>query len=140
MDESKERRTELVVTGGDAAKVLQFVEEALDEVALFVDRLLPAVTLLAIGFVGNIGDCALSPNAQTHVIGIVALVGDDDGFWIEPVEQGLGAGHVMVVARRQDQPDRAAFRIDPRVDLRGEASSASAHTTNSTVFLTPEAC
>jgi hypothetical protein len=26
------------------------------------------------------------------------------------------------------------------VDLRGEASSASAHTTISTLFLTPEAC
>src|SRR5262245_6735725 len=44
---------------------------------------------------------------------------------------GLGAGHVMDVAGRDQKADRAAFRIDPRVDL-GEASSALAHTTIST--------
>ena len=82
----------------------------------------------------------MSPDAQSHAIGIVALVGDDDGFGIEPVEQGLGAGQVVIVARRQDQPDRTAFRIDPRVDFRGETAPASAHTTNSTLFFTPEAC
>src|SRR5262245_29229124 len=48
---------------------------------------------------------------------------------------GLGAGHVMDVAGRDQEADRAAFRIDPRVDLGGEASSALAHTTISTLFL-----
>ena len=140
MDKGKERRTELIVAGGDTTEVLQLVEEALNQVALPVDEFLPTVSLLAIGFVGNIGDGTLSPDAQTDAIRIVALVGNDDGFAIEPLQQGLGAGHIVVVAGRQDQPDRTAFRIDPRVDFRGEAASASAHTTNSTLFFTPEAC
>ena len=56
MDESKERSAELVVAGSDAAEILQFVEEALDEAAFLADGRLPAVALLAVGFVGNIGD------------------------------------------------------------------------------------
>jgi len=40
----------------------------------------------------------------------------------------------MDVAGRDQKADRAAFRIDPRVDLGGEASSALAHTTISTLF------
>src|SRR5262245_35597043 len=71
---------------------------------------------------------------------IIALVGDDDGTVLEPVEQCLGASGVMHLARRDQEADRAAFRVDARVDLRGEAASASAHTTISTLFLGPEAC
>lgn len=44
------------------------------------------------------------------------------------VEQRLGAGHVMDLPGRDQEAERAAFRIDPRVDLLAEASSASAHT------------
>ena len=79
-------------------------------------------------------------NAGANTVGIVALVGDDDSAFLEPVEQPLGMGDVVVVAGRDQEPDRAALRIDTRVDFRGEAASASAHTTNSTLFLTPEAC
>ena len=55
-------------------------------------------------------------------------------------DQRLGTGDIMLVARRDQEADRAAFRVDPRVDLRGEAAAASPHTTISTLFLTPEAC
>src|SRR5262245_22597657 len=48
-------------------------------------------------------------------------------------------GAVMDVAGRDQEADRAAFRIDPRVDLGGEASSALAHT-RSPLFFGPEAC
>ena len=68
------------------------------------------------------------------------LDGDDDGARLDPLEQCLGGGHVMVVSRRNQQPDRPAFRIDACVDFRREAAAASTDTTNSTLFLTPEAC
>ncbi|KYK50588.1 hypothetical protein A1D31_38745 [Bradyrhizobium liaoningense] len=76
----------------------------------------------------------------TNTIGIVAFVGDDDGARIESVEQGLGARHVGGLAGGDHEADRAAFRVDARVDFGGEAASASAHTTISTLFFTPEAC
>lgn len=76
----------------------------------------------------------------TNTVRIVAFVGNDHGTLLETGEQRFGAGDVVDLAGRDQEADWAAFRVDPRVDLRGEASSASAHTTISTLFLTPEAC
>ncbi|MDA9481411.1 hypothetical protein XI07_05195 [Bradyrhizobium sp. CCBAU 11445] len=90
MNESEERRAELIVAAGDASKLLQFVEEALSVVALAIDSLLPPEPLLPVGFVGNVGDRTLITDVRTNTIGIVAFVGDDDGARIESVEQGLG--------------------------------------------------
>jgi len=76
----------------------------------------------------------------TNATGIIAFVGDNDCARLKSIEQGLGARHVVGFARGDDQTDRTAFRVDARVDFRGEAASASAHTTISTLFFTPEAC
>jgi len=109
-------------------------------VTLTVDGLLPAELLLSVGPVGYVGNGTLSPDMRANAIRIVAFVGNDDGALLKAVKQGLGAGDVVDLAGRDQEADRAAFRVDPRVDLRSEAASASAHTTISTLFLTPEAC
>jgi len=109
-------------------------------VTLAVDELFPTELLVPVGPVGNVGNGTLSSDMRANAIRIVALIGNDDGALLKAVEQGLSAGDVMDFAGRDQQADRAAFRVDPRVDFRGEAASASAHTTISTVFLTPEAC
>ena len=79
-------------------------------------------------------------NAGSNAVGVIALVGDDDGAGLEPFEQGPGACDVVVVPRRYQEADRPAFAIDTRVDLGREPAPASTDTTNSTLFLTPEAC
>ena len=90
---------------------------------------------------GNVGDGTLSPDMRANAIGIVALVGDDDGA-LRRGRRAAAAAQVTSwtspgeIRRQTGRP----FAIDPRVDFRGEASSASAHTTISTLFLTPEAC
>ena len=88
----------------------------------------------------NVGNGALSADMGTNSIGIVSLVGDDNGTLLEPLEQRLGVGDVMSLAGRDQETYRAAFGIDQRVDFRGEATSASPHTTISTLFFAPEAC
>ncbi len=140
MDKGEEGGTELVVTGCDMPELLELVEEALDEVALTIDRLLPAILPLAIGAVRNVGGGTLIANAGSHAVGVVTLVGDDDGARLEAVEQGPRARDVVVVSRRDQEADGPAFRIDPRVDFRREPAPASTDTTNATLFLTPEAC
>ena len=140
MDESQERRSELVVSGGDPPELLQPVEEPFHVIALAIDGLGPAEALLPVGFVGNIGDCTLGSNMCSNEISIIALVGDDDGTRVEPVEQRRGSRDVVIVAGRNQEPDRAAFRVDAGMDFRCEPAPASAHTTISTLFLTPEAC
>ena len=82
----------------------------------------------------------MSTDAGANAVGIVALVGDDDGARREPFQQRLGARDVVVVARRDQEPDRPAFAVDARVDLGREPAPASTDTTNSTLFFTPEAC
>lgn len=75
-----------------------------------------------------------------NAIGVIALIGDDDGSPVEAIKEWLGVDDIVVVSGGDQEADRAAFRVDPRVDLRREASSASPHTTISTLFFTPEAC
>ena len=82
----------------------------------------------------------MSTDAGPHAVGVIALVGKDDGARLEPFEQGLGRSDIVVVARRDEQLYRAALSVDPRVDFRREPASAVTDTTNSTLFLTPEAC
>ena len=140
MDESQEGGSELVIAGGDAPELLQPVEETFDVVALSIDAFLPAEALLPVGFFGNVGDRTLGSNMRTNAIGIVALIGDHDRALVESFEQRLGGGRVMVVARRNQERDRTALRIDAGMDFRREPAPASAHTTISTLFFTPEAC
>ena len=109
-------------------------------VALAVEGLFPSEFSLPVGAVWDVGDRALVTDAAPHAVSVIALVGDDNGAALQAIEQRLGTGDIMVVARRDQEADRAAFRVDPRVDLRGEAAAASPHTTISTLFLTPEAC
>jgi len=109
-------------------------------VALAIDGPVPPELLLPVGAVRDVGDRALITDAGAHAVGVVALVGNHHGAPIEAFEQSRGAGHVVIVAGRDQEADRAALAVDARVDLRGEAASASPHTTNSTLFFTPEAC
>ena len=109
-------------------------------VALAVDRLFPTEPLLPVGAIGNVGNGTLGPDMRANAIRIVAFVGNDHGMLLKALEQCWGAGDVMDLAGRDQEADGAAFRVDPRMDFGGEASSASAHTTISTLFLTPEAC
>lgn len=82
----------------------------------------------------------MNTNAGANAVGVIALVGKDDGARLEPIEQRLGRGDVVIVARRNQQLDRPALTVDAGVDLRREPAPASTDTTNSTLFFTPEAC
>jgi hypothetical protein len=57
-----------------------------------------------------------------------------DGTLFDAFEQRLGMRDVVIVARRDQEMDRTALRIDTRVDFRREAAAASPHTTISTFF------
>jgi hypothetical protein len=131
---------ELVVAGGDAPELFELVEEALDIVALAVECLGPTKALLAADHVGNIGDGATRFDVKAEAIGVIGLVRDDDGAAGEIGQKRFGAGQIMRLSRRDQELERPALAVDPRVDLRGEPAAASPHTTISTLFLTPEAC
>lgn len=109
-------------------------------VALAIEGLCPPGLSPAVGAAGDVGNGTLSSDLGADSIRVVGFIGDHNRTRLEPLEQGLSVGDVMGLARRDQQAYRAAFRIDPRVDFRGEAASASAHATISTLFFAPEAC
>lgn len=90
MKESQITGAELVIASGDAAELFQFVEEALDVVALTVECLGPAEALLAPDHVGNVADAAASLDVVSQAVGVISLVGDDGCPGAESGQQGLG--------------------------------------------------
>src|SRR5262245_18162574 len=109
-------------------------------VALTIKGLCPPGLPRAMRSAGDVGNGALSPDMGADSIRVVCFISDHNRTRLEPVEQGLGVGDVMGLAGRDQQAYRAAFRVDPCVDFRREATSASAHATISTLFFAPEAC
>ncbi len=140
MNESHEGCAELVVAGGDATELLELVEEALDIVALAVQRFGPTEALFAPDHIGDVGDGAALLDVKAQAIGVIGLVSDDDGTVSKIGQERFGACQVKRLSGRDQQLDRPALAVDPRVDFRGEPAAASPHTAISTLFLTPEAC
>jgi len=140
LDESHKGGAELVVAGGDAPELFELIEEALDIVALAVECLLPTKALFATDHVGNVGDCAAILDVASQAIGVVCLVGDDDGTAGKIGQEWFSARQIMRLSGRNQELERPALAIDPRVDFRGEPAATSPHTAISTLFLTPEAC
>jgi len=140
LDESHESCTELVVASGDTPELLELVEEAFDVVTLAIESLGPTEALLAADHVGNVGDGAAGLDVKSQAIGVVGLVGDDDGAVSEIGKERFGAGQVMCLSGRDQELERPPLAVDPCVDFRGEPAAASPHTAISTLFLTPEAC
>jgi len=108
-------------------------------VALAIEGPGPTEALLAPDHVGNVGDAARL-DVKSQAIGVIGLVSDDDGAVGEIGKEGFGAGQVVCLSRRDQELERPALAVDPRVDFRGEPAAASPHTAISTLFLTPEAC
>ena len=63
LEESQEVGTELVVSSGDAPELFELVEEALDLIALAVERLGPTKALFA-----SLGILAMAPRALRWVL------------------------------------------------------------------------
>lgn len=85
MDASQEVPRELVVARGDGTKVLEFIEEALDEIALAIKCKVTRRRRLAVGFGrDHRGDFSLSESVAER-IGIICLVADQS-FRIDPFE------------------------------------------------------
>ena len=140
MDEGEECCAELVVSGGDTPELLQLIEEPLDRITLTAELFAERIQRLSIGFVGDVGCRALRFDLDADPIGIVTLVGKNDGSAFEVLQQIARASRVVVLSRRDQEAKRAALFVDERVDFRGEPASATTHATISTPFFAPAAC
>ena len=119
--------------------MLEFVEEALDEVAFAIEREVAMPRRFAIGFWGNHrGDASLRERVRQR-IGVVSLVAKQ-GTRIDTVDQLLCASQIVGLPRRKHQFDRIAQGIDQRMDFGRQSSAGSADRLFAVFFRAPALC
>ena len=112
---------------GDAAKALEAVEEALDEVALLVERPVERRASRARRVPLDLGRGAKIVGGEAaQSISVIAGIGDDVAHAMKPREQAPRLRAVAPVPRCDLEPDRQAERIDRSVDLGGQPAARAA--------------
>jgi hypothetical protein len=126
MNSGQEIPGELVVSGGDAAEVLEPAEASLDDVSAFVGTLVEAMDDDAVGFVGDDGLGATTNDFAAKVVAVIPFVGEERTHgWCE--RQNIGCSlDVGILAWGQMQDDRPTERIAQRMDFCGAASARAA--------------
>ena len=121
------------------ARKLEFVEEALDEIALAVKSEVARPRRFAIGLWGNHrSDVSLGQRIEQR-IGVIGLVADQ-GFWIGFGEQWLRACQIVSLTWRQHQIDGIAERIDKGVNFGGQSAARSTDRLLAVFFRAPALC
>jgi hypothetical protein len=139
MDAGEKVSGELVVARCDGAKVLEFVEEALDEVALAIESEVARQRDRAAGMGGNDRRDLPVGEGLDEGIGVVGLV-TDQSRWIGILEQGLCTSEVADLARRKHQLDGIAQGIDERVNFGAQSATRSADRLLAVFLRAPALC
>ena len=117
----------------------EFVEKALDEIALAVKGEITRPRRLAVGFRRNHRiDPPLGEDVDQR-IGVVGLV-TDQSLRIGLVKQRLCACQIVGLPRRERYLDRIAERIDKDVNLGGQSAAGSADRLLAVFFRAPALC
>ena len=139
MDASEKISGELVVTRRDGAKVLQFIEESLDEIALAVEDEVTRRRCLTIGFGRDHRiDVSLGKSVAER-IGVVCLV-SDQRLWFDCFEQRLRASQIVNLTWREHHIDGIAERIGEDVNFGGQSPTGSADGLFAIFFRAPALC
>ena len=123
-DEGSIGRDGFVVACGDTAKVLNLVDEELDEMTLLI--VMPIVRNGArTASVGrDDGSHVAIRERSAKVIGIESLVANKV-FAGQAINQGLGLGRLVHLSSREEQTQDIAEGVDGNVNLRAQSSARS---------------
>jgi len=100
-------------------------EEALDAVALFVERLVVGVLAFSMTPGRDDGIAALVDDKVEQSIGVIGLIGQDILGW-QGFDQFASRGHVVLLARPGDKPDGQAERVYADMEFGSEAAARAA--------------
>ncbi len=139
-DCGEEVSCELVISGGDSPDVLEFVEEALDEVALAVERGIDRALGLAIPLCRDVGPGAVVGDEFDDGFGVIAPVGDGVARGREAVDQRRHGGLVGRLAGGQQEAQRQTAGVDDDVDLAAQSSTRTANGVIRAPFIPLAAC
>jgi hypothetical protein len=122
MNSSQEIAGELVVSGGDAAEVLEPAKAALDDVSAFVGAFVEAMDDDAVGFVGDDRLGAATYDFAAKVVAVIPFVGEERAHGRRERQNIWRRRDIGILAWGQMQDDRPAKRIAQRMDF-GRATS-----------------
>jgi len=126
VDGGKEISGGFVIAGCDRPELLEFAEEILDQVALFVEFSIEFARRQAVWSGRDYGGFASRrQRAKYSAIGIEGAICD------QPVgghmrQQRISPGQVVHLSRRQQKAQRLAERVDQRMDLGAQPPAAAA--------------
>jgi hypothetical protein len=117
----------LVVACGDTAPVLQLVEQALDKVAPTVFLAIMRGGSAAVAFGGDDRLDTGFGDFLADGVGVIALVRQERLNTVgDHSKQRAEALNIVRLAGCQDEAERAAFCVAPRMEFGGEAAARSA--------------
>ena len=117
--------------------MFEFVEEALDGVALAVDPGAEGEGFDPVGHGADIGPCSAPVHLFAQGVAVVSPIGEKDVSRLDGVQHVGGRAPVVSLAFGQLEADRSAFSIDKGVDLGGQAATRATHATGSLIFFWP---
>lgn len=116
MDESHEGGDRLLAAQCDATEAFEFVEEALDLMALFVEPPVDCRLSGAAGIGLDLRRCAeILSNEDAQRIGIIGSIGDDVTDATQAFQEAQRLWSVATLPRRRVNTDRQSDGIDGRV-------------------------
>ena len=126
MNSCQEIPGELVISGGDAAEVLEPAKAAFDDISAFVGAFVEAMDDNTVRFIGDYGLGAATNNFAAKVVAVIPFVGEQRAHgWRERQDIGRRSD-IGILAWGQMQHDRPAERIAQRMDFCRAASARAA--------------
>jgi len=138
-DGSQEVASELVEASGDASEMLEFAEEALDQIALAVDASVDGSMDETLACRWDVGPGAAGSDQLEQRVGIITAVGDDVAA-LQAGQQVWRRAQVVGLAGGQHEPYRQTVLIDEHVDLGAQSATRTADGVILAPFLPPAAC
>ncbi len=126
MNSGQEIPGELVVSGGDAAKVLEPAEAAFDDISAFVGAFVEAMDDDAVGFVGDDRLGAATYDFAAKVVAVIPFVGKKRAHGRRERQNIWRGRDIGILACGQMQDNRPAERIAQRMDFCRAASARAA--------------
>jgi hypothetical protein len=126
MNSGQEIPSELVISCGDAAEILESAKAAFDNISAFVGAFVEAMDDDTVGFIGNDGLGAVTSDFGAKIVTVVRFVCEKRAHgWRERQNIG-GSSDVGILTWGQMQDDRSAERIAQRMDFCRTASPRAA--------------
>src|ERR1700712_4012277 len=139
----------LFESSGKGSKMLDPVEEALDEISVSVEEGAEGRDVDAVGHGLDVRPGAAFGQALAQRVAVVGTIGEQDLTGTKAVQNIDGAPAIVRLAFGELEGDRITIRIDESVDLSGQSASRTPHASGWSVvpvgglrtpFLTFAAC